>query len=104
MAECAHTRQWSDCMPFSMIHIVAIGSFVLVCLNSIQTDVGEADMQGAAAQALGETTQYLRQTLADLLERLAPAVEVQETGPGAVQHGQGMEQEGEENFSDTSLD
>ena len=75
-----------------------------MCLNSIQTDVGEADMQGAAAQALGETTQYLRQTLADLLERLAPAVEVQEAGPGAVQQGQGMELEGEENFSDSSLD
>ena len=71
---------------------------------SIQTDAGEADVQGAAAQALGETTQYLRQTLADLLAQLAPPVEGQEAGPVAVQDGQGVEQEWEENFSDTSLD
>ena len=71
---------------------------------SLQTDAGEADVQGAAAQALGETTQYLRQTLADLLAGLAPPVERQEVGPGAVQGGPGVEQEGEDNFSDNSLD
>ena len=70
---------------------------------SLQIDAGEADVQGAAAQALGETTQYLRQTLADLLARLAPPVEGEEVGPGAVWDGQGVEQEGEDNFSDNSL-
>ena len=70
---------------------------------SLQTDAGEADMQGAAAQALWETTQYLRQTLADLLARLAPLVEGEEAGPGAVQDGQGVKQEEEDNFSDNSL-
>ena len=70
---------------------------------SLQTNAGEADVQGAAAQALGETTQYFRQTLADLLARLAPPVEGEEAGPGVVRDGQGVKQEGEDNFSDNTL-
>ena len=69
---------------------------------SLQTDVGnEADLQGTAAQAIGGTTQYLRQTLADLLAQLAPREERQEVEQEAGQDGQEAEQD---NFSDTSLD
>ena len=68
--------------------------------GSIQTDTGnEADVRGAAAQAIGGTTQYLRQTLADLLAQLAPRGEGQE----AQEAGQDEEVE-QDDFSDTSLD
>lgn len=69
---------------------------------SLQTDFGnEADLQGAAAQAIGGTTRYLQQTLADLLAQLAPREERQEVEQEAGQDGQEAEQD---NFSDTSLD
>ena len=64
------------------VHYMASCSWLLrfsVCHCSIQTDTGnEADVRGAAAQAIGGTTQYLRQTLADLLAQLAPRGEAQE--------------------------